>query len=330
MILTLVIWKTNLNISKSNYVPTGTFLTKISTCLLEIQEVDTCSTCDAGKNTTWIQKLEHESSYKEAFEYQKTDREKARVDGKIICNRRFTADNAPTTFDDFTAFYLRQLWFYNLGKHIIAKDCEKADFCTWTEDIASRGSSEVASSLLTVFEMDATFSDIDHLIVWSDSCAGQNNNISIILLYQYLVLKKLFKTINHKYPEVGRSYLDSDRDFGRIEKILRKQENVYIPDEYRNIISLSNKKNMVIDMKLHFHDFNSMLQKLNLTHCKTDLLEKNVSFRDGIKRIRVEEFGSYLYKETYYQNTPFRKVDMLKRTKAYVKIRRAMKMLWRI
>ena len=46
------------------------------------------------------------------------------------------------------AFYLRQIWFYNLGIHVVDGDKEKAFCCTWTEDVADRGSCEVASALL--------------------------------------------------------------------------------------------------------------------------------------------------------------------------------------
>lgn len=114
------------------------------------------------------------------------------------------------------AFYLRQLWFYNLGVHIVTELKDAAHFCTWTEDVACRGSNEVASSFLTLLEFDESLRSKDHLIIWSDSCSGQNKNSTMLFLYQYLILKGYFKVIDHKFPEVGHSYLDSNRDFGRI------------------------------------------------------------------------------------------------------------------
>lgn len=46
---------------------------------------------------------------------------------------------------------------------------------------------------------------------------------------------------------------------------------------------------------------------------KKDENKQKVNFRDGIKWIRVEEFGSYLYKEGYDEMMPFRKVNILKK-----------------
>lgn len=37
-----------------------------------------------------------------------------------------------------------------------------------------------------------------HVVVWSDSCARQNNKFSIVLLYQYLLLNDYAKIIDHK------------------------------------------------------------------------------------------------------------------------------------
>lgn len=51
------------------------------------------------------------------------------------------ADNIQMWFNTRTD--LRHMWFHNLGVHIISKEPEKADFFNYTEDIASRGSSEI-------------------------------------------------------------------------------------------------------------------------------------------------------------------------------------------
>lgn len=82
--------------------------------------------------------------------------------------------------------------FYNLGLHIKSNKVSRGLFCTWTEEIANRSSTEVASSLLTTIELDETLRKHSHLIVWSDSCAGQNKNFQIICLCQYMILKDYF------------------------------------------------------------------------------------------------------------------------------------------
>lgn len=267
---------------------------------------DTCSTCDAGKGDE-----EHTENYHAAFEAMISDRNLAELDSKVAY---LTVDLQQTMplprLSTSKAFYLRQAWFYNLGIHIATKEGSKALFCTWTEDQANRGSSEILSALLTTFEFDEQLKGKEHIIIWSDSCSGQNKNFLIVCLYQYLISKGRFKVIDHKFPEVGHTYLDSDRHFGRIEKQIRKYQCIYIPEQYREIISKSSKKNLVIDMANNFRKTDDLITKMKLFNRKKDLLGESVRFRDGVKWIHVEEYGFYCFKESYDPNTPFKKVNI--------------------
>ncbi|CAG4946621.1 unnamed protein product [Parnassius apollo] len=87
-----------------------------------------------------------------------------------------------------------------------------------------------------------------------------------ILCHEKCRLKcsRYFKVIDHKFPEVGHSYLDSDRDFGRIEKVLRKHDTVYVPEQYRNIICKASRNNTVIDMSAHFRKIGPPAQSLGV------------------------------------------------------------------
>ena len=44
----------------------------------------------------------------------------------------------------------------------------------------------------------------------------------MITLFQLLLVSRRFKVIDHKFPEVGHTYMDSDRDFGLIGSQVRK------------------------------------------------------------------------------------------------------------
>ena len=272
---------------------------------------DTCSTCDSGNSNK-----EHVENYHTAFDSMKADRELARTSDKVVYITIDLQQTMPLPrLTTSKAFYLRQLWFYNFGIHIIAKDVEKTVFCTWTEQQSSKGSSEIFSSLLTVFEFDNVFRGKDHLIIWSDSCGGQNKNFLMICLHQYLLHKNVFKVIDRKYPEVGHTYLDSDRAFGRIEKNLRKHETLFSPDQYRNIIAKSGKNNVVIDMTNHFRKTDSLDKEMKLFNRKKDCLKEQVRFRDGIKWFRIDTYGYYMYKESYDYYTPFKQVNINKMLK---------------
>nr|CAI5830759.1 unnamed protein product [Callosobruchus analis] len=128
----------------------------------------TCAICDAGEVNE-----EHNENYTAGTKAIKADKEKAKTTDNLVY---LTIDMQQTMplpkLTTSKVFYLRQLWFYNFGIHIVAKNTEKASFCTWTEDMANRGSVEICSSLLRYIEVDESIAAKDHLIIWSDSCAG--------------------------------------------------------------------------------------------------------------------------------------------------------------
>lgn len=79
--------------------------------------------------------------------------------------------------------------------------------------------------------------NIKDLILWSDSCGGQNRNIKIVLL-----LKTIFNnnseldTITLKYLYPGHSFLPNDQNFSDIESALKYQQRFYTPQDYINVM----------------------------------------------------------------------------------------------
>ena len=82
-------------------------------------------------------------------------------------------------------FYKRQLSVYNLGIH----DCatETAYMNVWDETTASRGAQEIASCLRKYLTSNGNQGNKTELILWSDSCGGQNRNIKMALMLLQLV-----------------------------------------------------------------------------------------------------------------------------------------------
>ncbi|CAH1110371.1 unnamed protein product [Psylliodes chrysocephalus] len=76
-------------------------------------------------------------------------------------------------------FYKRQICLYNTGIHSCKYN--KAFCYIWVEGSAGRGAQEVGSCLLKHIELHVP-ETVKILILWSDSCSGQNRNIKIILL----------------------------------------------------------------------------------------------------------------------------------------------------
>lgn len=66
-------------------------------------------------------------------------------------------------------------------------------------------------------------------------------------------------------------------------------------------------------MSLHFRETENLTKNLKLYNRKKDVSKNKVNFKDNIKWLRVEEYGSYLFKTTFDENTPFQKVNIKQR-----------------
>ena len=85
----------------------------------------------------------------------------------------------------------------------------------------SRGSEEVGSCNPSHIKHMTTSATT--LILYSDSCGGQNSNINLSCLWLLIVANPnySFTTIEQKFMVVGHSYLPNDQDFGVIETARR-------------------------------------------------------------------------------------------------------------
>ena len=68
------------------------------------------------------------------------------------------------------------------------------------------------------------------LILYSDSCGGQNRNIDLVCLWMHIVSSPDTQ-IDQKFIVSGDSYLPNDRDCASIETANRQAGQVYAPEE---------------------------------------------------------------------------------------------------
>ena len=164
-------------------------------------------------------------------------------------------------------YYKRQLWTYCFGIHNMGND----DVCmfVWNESVASRGPQEIGSCILYFIKKFVT---TEHLIMYSDQCGGQNRNIKLSLLCQYIVSKSEYtvKKIDHKFLVSGHSYLPCDQDFGLVEKQKKLFPNIFIPEDWNNVILAARKKK---PFKIISMDKNNFFSTKNL--------EKNIKHNIG-------------------------------------------------
>ena len=227
---------------------------------------DTCNRCDKlevlkttgnneEQNKYKLEKERHLSEADEARNLLNTNRKQAveDVDLEVLCfdmEKTLPLPRIPTN----VVFYKRQLWLYNLGIHTAKKN--KGHCYLWLEGEAGRGAQEVSSCLYKHIMEDQDMHSCKYLILWSDSCGGQNRNVKVVLMLKaVLEAHPLLEKITMRFLVSGHSFLPNDTDFGDIECALKLQQRLYSPDDYINIMEACRKKNPLIVHKMHKEDF---------------------------------------------------------------------------
>ncbi|CAG4990278.1 unnamed protein product [Colias eurytheme] len=77
------------------------------------------------------------------------------------------------------------------------------------------------------------------LCLWSDSCAGQNRNLMVVMAYMWILHKHpQLKIINHKFMLKGHTHMEVDQIHSQIEKKKKqlKTMQIAIPRDWSQFI----------------------------------------------------------------------------------------------
>ena len=276
---------------------------------------DTCKFCDKSivankESTEYKLHLAKAEAAKSTF---KSDKEQAKCDDAPAVFTFDLQQALPTPMiSTSVVFYLRQLWTFNLGIHLC--DTDEAVMCVWPEHFASRGADEISSCLLKALPY---LGNKKHLIFWTDSCSGQNKNFKMFAFWQTLVKSGLYDRIDHKFFVPGHSYMDSDRDFGLIEKKKKQRKYVYTHDDWAELIATTRVNKPFKVIKMSVMDFKSFdliekaYSKLKVTEDGTQLKVRNVSCVTSTKEHPDKLRVKYHYSEV----SPTVKVNIKKKAK---------------
>lgn len=124
----------------------------------------------------------------------------------------------------------------------------------WNESIASRGPQEIGSCLMHYFK---TFVTEKKVVMYSDQCGGQNRNVKMALICDFMTSSEEFKVceIDHKFLVSGHSYLPCDQDFGVIEKEKKFHKDIFLPEHWTTVIKSARKKNPFLTVEMTSDDF---------------------------------------------------------------------------
>jgi hypothetical protein len=289
---------------------------------------DTCRICDGlelkiqaaittnnveNKEKLTIEKNLHLCKAEKARECLRKDKEKASADVYVATFDLQKALPFPKLATS-VAYYKRNMYVYNLGIHNFNSNVGYMN--VWNETEGGRGSQDIASSLVKHIKEHAKNSK--HVILYSDSCTGQNRNIKMALSLLQLTQDTgtSINTIDHKFLVSGHSFLPNDADFGVIESASQKHTQIFSPENWIEIIKNSKRKHpKFVVQELKHHDFLS-----------TKNLEKNITNRkvttDGYKfnwlkvvwfRFERSLTHSFKFKENLNDEMPFYEVDLTKK-----------------
>jgi len=138
---------------------------------------------------------------------------------------------------------------------IIIDASKNHGFCfVWDETNGKKGSNEIGSCLLKyIFNLPDS---VTHIIAFSDTCGGQNQNQFVCTSLLYAVnTKPNLAIIDFKFMESSHSYLECDSMHATIER-KSKHKIIYTTREWALLISTArlNPKPYVVD-DMTFKDF---------------------------------------------------------------------------
>jgi hypothetical protein len=204
-------------------------------------------------------------------------------------------------------YYKRQLWAYNLGIH----DAVTASgyMNVWSENVASQAAQKIGSCLLKHNNFAPL--QVKHLILYSDSCGGQNRNIKMSFYLSHILQRSpTLQITDQKFFVPGHSFNSCHQDFAVMEKA--KGLEISVPSQWIEMIKNAKKREPKFKAtEMTMQDFFS-----------TSTLEKVVNrkaFTDGKKvewlktcRIWLEKENPQLLKmkQTQNEDYPFSTLDL--------------------
>lgn len=284
---------------------------------------DTCQVCDALQNRLLVASEDEKKVIETEKDVHLRKAEKARESLKEDQNK-CSNDYYVLTFDlqkalafpklaTSVAYYKRNLYVYNFGVHEFNN--KKAYMYVWPETEGSRGSQEISSCVIKHLKCHAK--NAKHIVMYSDSCGGQNRNIKTVLSFlKYLQTEDITtETIDLKFLVPGHSYLPNDSDFSFIEKRAKNSSHIFSPRDWYDIILSCRKTNKYFLTEMTHQDFLSTVTlEQSITNRKKTVDKQPVNWLT-MRWIRLEKAEPFVikYKTTFLEEMPFEKINIQKK-----------------
>lgn len=287
---------------------------------------DTCNTCDTYQSKiqnalTSEEKEKHREDHDNHIKYAEGARDLMKTDIKKAKNPKEKIECL--TFDlektlplprlaTGILFYKRQIWLYNLG--VYSGSTNKGHFYVWMENEAGRGAQEIGSCLIKHIK-DNIPNDITELVLWSDSCGGQNRNIKMTLMLKAVLQSHTsLEKIRMRFLVSGHSFLPNDSHFSDVECALKHQQRLYLPDDYIKIMKECRTKNKFKVSRMVSTEFygTAELEK-QIVNRKVDAENKKISWLRTREILLEKEKPFSIFLKTNFEDSKYAEIDIRKK-----------------
>lgn len=198
-------------------------------------------------------------------------------------------------------FYRRKLGNMNFTIHDAAT---RQGYCYfWQEYEGNRGSNEVSTCL---YGYITNLRDVDHLVLYSDCCPGQNRNSVVLTMLTNIMMSpdNTIKTIDYKFLEPGHTMMECDNMHAVIERASEYAE-IYIPEDWVNVVRLARKDSPYVVKVMEHTDF------LNFKPMRELLFPAKIKSTDGhflkwsdVRWLHLKKNvpGSFFFKQQYWED----------------------------
>lgn len=179
-------------------------------------------------------------------------------------------------------FYKRLLWVYvfNIYQH----NSTNSALYYYTE-VEGRKNANSVCSMLYDFISAYCPEETERIVVFSDSCGGQNKNATVTKFLTWLA-GTMKVEIEHIYPVRGHSYNVCDRNFALYSRVVRKMENIETLEDYVRIFraSRSSPAPFILKHFLTFRDWATGFKPFTFLH------PVNKTSKYGIQKCRIMRY----------------------------------------
>lgn len=175
----------------------------------------------------------HKQRAKAFFDLLKEERQDL-ITLSYDCEKNLVLPKVP----DQICYYKRQLYLYNFtvvkGSSKQKLKTDNVFIHTWLETDRPKSANEISSAVYDTLSNLTIEDSVSEIRLMSDGCGGQNKNICMIsmCIKWFASAPRNIKKLQLIFPITGHSFIPPDRVFGKIEKVLKKQDTIISPDYY--------------------------------------------------------------------------------------------------